>query len=329
MTTTILLCTYNGESFLEDQLNSYLGQTELPTDLYVADDGSTDNTLSILKAFADKAPFPVQIHQNKEKLGYAKNFLTHLQHTTGDLVFLSDQDDIWLSTKIEMHKREFVEDPFLALTFSNAELIDETNTIIAKDYFSYLSMIDKWDNLTPDLFAFLLKNNTFVNGCFMTVSKKVRHKISAFFSDYPNYELEVGHDQFIAMLVSLVFPHDFVREVLRVLTQHRKHDTQTMGNEYGETVGVREIITTKQLTKRAHIQQHINHLQRMLGLATLLKQNDQKEQISRFLSFHQSRLQQADQSLFSRSFFVFINAFTFNYHKRTQFPLKEMSRDLL
>jgi glycosyltransferase involved in cell wall biosynthesis len=100
MKTSIALATYNGEKYVEEQLDSYLTQTVLPDELIVSDDCSTDATQQMLGAFAKKAPFRVVLLCNIENVGYGQNFSRALSQTTGDLVFLSDKDDVWFPEKI-------------------------------------------------------------------------------------------------------------------------------------------------------------------------------------------------------------------------------------
>ena len=69
---SIALCTYNGAQYLQQQLDSIAGQTLLPGELVACDDGSSDETVAILKAFSGKAPFPVHIHINDSNLGVAR-----------------------------------------------------------------------------------------------------------------------------------------------------------------------------------------------------------------------------------------------------------------
>lgn len=97
---SVALCTYNGAEFLAAQLESFLAQSRLPDELVVCDDGSTDATLSILENFAAQTPFPVYIHRNPATLGASKNFIKAIGLCNGDLVALSDQDDVWLADKL-------------------------------------------------------------------------------------------------------------------------------------------------------------------------------------------------------------------------------------
>lgn len=98
---SIAIATYNGARYLQEQLDSFLYQTRLPDELVVCDDGSTDATLEILEAFGQQAPFAVHIYRNETNLGYVKNFEKALSLCTGDIIFLSDQDDVWFCNKVE------------------------------------------------------------------------------------------------------------------------------------------------------------------------------------------------------------------------------------
>ena len=98
---SIAMATYNGGKYLQEQLDSFVAQTRLPDELIITDDCSTDQTEAIVREFANAAPFTVEFHRNEKNLGYCGNFNAALAKTTGDLVFLSDQDDVWFPDKIE------------------------------------------------------------------------------------------------------------------------------------------------------------------------------------------------------------------------------------
>lgn len=99
----ILLCTYNGERFLKEQLDSIANQTYRDWSLYVSDDGSTDNTLHVIESFKSKfAPGKVTLFQGP-KQGFAKNFISLLKrdYIAADFFAFCDQDDIWFADKLE------------------------------------------------------------------------------------------------------------------------------------------------------------------------------------------------------------------------------------
>ena len=101
MKISIAMATYNGAKYLKAQLQSFIDQTRQPDELIITDDCSTDDTEIIVHEFAKVAPFTVEFYRNEKNLGYCGNFNAALTKTTGDLVFLSDQDDVWFAEKIE------------------------------------------------------------------------------------------------------------------------------------------------------------------------------------------------------------------------------------
>ena len=98
---SVAMATFNGERHLAAQLESIAQQTLAPHELVVSDDGSTDSTLEIVEAFERRAPFHVRIERNPTRLGFAANFLTAAERCEGELIAFADQDDVWLSTKLE------------------------------------------------------------------------------------------------------------------------------------------------------------------------------------------------------------------------------------
>jgi glycosyltransferase involved in cell wall biosynthesis len=122
---SIALATFNGESFLRQQLASLANQDVLPYELVVADDGSSDDTVSIIEAFAASAPFPVRTFRNEVRLGYRVNFVNIVGICKGDLIAFCDQDDIWSTGKLRLMQEPF-EDPNVLLAYHNSRLVDET-----------------------------------------------------------------------------------------------------------------------------------------------------------------------------------------------------------
>ena len=111
---SVAMATYNGSNYLPVQLESIRTQTVTPFELVVTDDGSTDSTLLILEEFAGTAPFPVRVFRNEKNLGYADNFIRAASLCTGTLIAFCDQDDFWLSNKLEVCSAPF-EDPEVRL----------------------------------------------------------------------------------------------------------------------------------------------------------------------------------------------------------------------
>lgn len=124
MRISIALCTYNGARYIEEQLRSLAAQTRLPDELVVCDDCSTDGTLAVVSSFAAHAPFPILYSRNESQLGVTKNFERAIGRCSGDVIFLCDQDDIWMPQKIETILQPFVSHPGVGLVFSDAIVTD-------------------------------------------------------------------------------------------------------------------------------------------------------------------------------------------------------------
>lgn len=116
---SVAMATYNGERYLQEQLDSLARQILLPFELVVCGDGSADGTLEILRRFATSAPFRVRIYENEIRLGPGFNFMNALGRCAGDLVALCDQDDVWKESKLRVCA-EVMNDPTVALVSHSA-----------------------------------------------------------------------------------------------------------------------------------------------------------------------------------------------------------------
>lgn len=124
-TVSVALCTYNGASFLELQLQSLVSQEHVPDELVVSDDASTDATPRILESFAGTAPFTVRYTRNERRLGVVANFERAIRLCRGDLIALCDQDDVWLPQKLATQVDLLARHEDVALIFSDAEIVDD------------------------------------------------------------------------------------------------------------------------------------------------------------------------------------------------------------
>ena len=118
---SVVLATYNGELFIEEQIKSILQQTYSPIELIIVDDASTDNTLSILHQF-EATHSCIRLFTSERNLGYIKNFEKGMLLATGEYIALSDQDDIWEVGKL---CRLMEETGNHELIYSDSLLIDE------------------------------------------------------------------------------------------------------------------------------------------------------------------------------------------------------------
>ncbi len=124
MKISIAMATYNGARYLREQLESFSAQSILPDELVICDDGSTDGTLDIARDFAESSRFPVRIFINEVRLNYARNFGRAIEYCSGDLIFLSDQDDVWFPEKIKRVRQYFLESASTWVVVNDAEITD-------------------------------------------------------------------------------------------------------------------------------------------------------------------------------------------------------------
>ena len=99
---SIVMATYNGEKFIIEQLESIRLQSMLPDEVLIFDDCSTDGTVHLIEEYIKKYQLNRwHLIKNKKNKGYSKNFSDALKVTSGDIIFLSDQDDIWCHDKVK------------------------------------------------------------------------------------------------------------------------------------------------------------------------------------------------------------------------------------
>lgn len=128
---SVVMCTYNGECYLEEQLDSILSQSYPIHEIIITDDCSSDHTWDILLKYQQRFPNLLFCEKNSRNLGYHMNFIRSLRKASGDFIAISDQDDIWHLDKLEMMVNN-IGDKLLLI--SNSEIIDVNKTSIGKLY---------------------------------------------------------------------------------------------------------------------------------------------------------------------------------------------------
>ena len=117
---SIVLCTFNGEKFLKEQLDSLISQTYPNLEIIIVDDDSTDDTRKILNSYASKHP-EIKLYFNERNLGFNKNFEKAISLSTGEYISICDQDDFWFPEKIEKLVKAIGVN---WAVFSNSEYVD-------------------------------------------------------------------------------------------------------------------------------------------------------------------------------------------------------------
>ncbi len=220
---SVALCTYNGMAYIEQQLDSILNQ-ELPVDeVVVSDDGSSDDTMNIVRRIASEYQ---QIHwiflQNASQLGVIRNFEQAICQCTGDIVFLSDQDDVWRRDKTQVIVSYFNSHPEKDVVFSDAELVDDKGNKLSDrsllDAWQLLPNIDFWES------GFCLESMMFCNRA-TGATMAFRRCCSESFLPFDN-DLLYLHDYQIAMYACIKGSLGLVKASL---IQYRQHGKNVMG----------------------------------------------------------------------------------------------------
>ena len=204
---SVAMATYNGETYLPQQLQSLAAQTLPPTELVVRDDGSTDRTVEILRDFAGGSAFSVTVIADGERLGYAQNFVTAARRCTGDLLFFADQDDEWRPSKLE--------------TVADAVRRGEAQAV----FHDFALMSADRKELEPSAYACLeqrgLSRAVAIKGCTLAITREFTELWG-----WPSADTSISHDFWVALLATAFGQRTTLDDVL---IDHRLHDEQTSG----------------------------------------------------------------------------------------------------
>ncbi|MFN8673295.1 MAG: glycosyltransferase family 2 protein [Candidatus Sericytochromatia bacterium] len=215
----IVLATYNGEKYIEEQINSILSQTYKNWELLIRDDGSKDNTLNIIDRYIKNYPEKIfLISDNLGKLGPCYNFLNLLKLTDKDYVFFCDQDDIWSKNKLKIFVEKFIaiesKSNIPILLHSDLVIIDENKNIICDSYIK-LSKINPLIN--KSLKKILVRN---FPGCSMAINKTLIEKL------FPLPKGILMHDLWVSIIAVLLGEIHYIDEKL---IYYRVHNNNTIG----------------------------------------------------------------------------------------------------
>lgn len=177
MKISVALCTYNGGAFLEEQLDSIFLQT-LPVDeVIICDDCSSDNTREIIQQYILKYASVIKFYSNDQPLKTIKNFEKAISLTTGDYIFLCDQDDIWMPHKVLKMIEHMKENPKILLLFTNGDLIDDDgkslDTTLWDEWGFDNEAKKRWEEMKT-AFTNLLYNKNYVTGATVLFNRKLK-----------------------------------------------------------------------------------------------------------------------------------------------------------
>ena len=224
MKVSVALCTYNGEQFLREQLDSILNQTLAIDEIIICDDKSTDATISILKEYKEKYPTVFFIYENENTLRSVKNFEQAISLCTGDIIFLSDQDDIWVDIKVEKYCTFFNENPSIQVLASNGYCINEKSETSEKYSLWDIPEFLKEQNIKIDYFKTITHLSNIATGATMALRKSFLPQILPF----PSIK-DLHHDEWIAMIASSKNAFELLNEKY---FYYRIHENQQVGSVF-------------------------------------------------------------------------------------------------
>ncbi|SFI40520.1 glycosyltransferase family 2 protein [Halpernia frigidisoli] len=224
MTTSVALCTYNGEKFLEQQIDSILTQTVAVDEIIVCDDGSTDKTSVILNKYQAKFPNLFKIYINEKNLRSVKNFEKAISLCTKEIIFLCDQDDIWVENKVEIITEYFNKHSEINALATNGFGIDDNNNLL--DVYSLWDIphFFKEKKIEINYYKIIAFAGNIATGASMAFRSKILNEIMPF----PVIK-GFHHDAWIAMKSSMENTFQFLPDKL---FKYRIHDNQQVGDVF-------------------------------------------------------------------------------------------------
>lgn len=218
----VVMATYNGEKFIEEQLQSIVNQTYPNLEIVITDDCSTDGTYSILQRYAHRYP-NISCYQNRRNIGYVKNFEKAIKLAEADYIALSDQDDIWQHDKIAL-MMEHINDA--SVVYCDSEFIDADGNSLNKKLSDIKNLQPVYDSL-----PFMVNNGVF--GHAMLMHKSIALQAMPFPKD-------CVHDWVIAFVATF---SNGVKFVNQPAVQYRQHCNNTANTKKRERSSYRDEIS--------------------------------------------------------------------------------------
>ncbi|MBE7172777.1 MAG: glycosyltransferase family 2 protein [Williamsia sp.] len=209
---SIVVCTYNGERFIEDQLRSLLQQTYQHIEIIVSDDASSDGTVSLLSSYSSHPKCRVLLH--KENVGFIKNFERGMAVATGTYIALCDQDDSWLPEKIQLLCQHIGDSSGV---YCDSELINERGERLGKKISDIKHMYSG-----TDARGFVITN--MVSGHALMIRREVLNRALPLPSS-------VFHDEWLTVHATVLNGIRYVDKPLVLYRQHEKNITQIVMNK--------------------------------------------------------------------------------------------------
>lgn len=203
---SVCIATYNGGKYIKEQLDSILPQLGTEDEIVVSDDSSTDNTLDILFSYADSR---IKVYSNQHFHSPVFNFEYTLIHAKGDYIFLSDQDDIWESNKVQVMLDVL---KHATLVVSDCTVVDKSLELIRETFFQ--NRVRK-----KGVISNLIRNNYL--GCCMAFRREVLCKALPFPKSI------AMHDIWLGLCASAFYSVEFIPDKLIKYRRHGNNASPT------------------------------------------------------------------------------------------------------
>ncbi|MCD8052483.1 MAG: glycosyltransferase [Lachnospiraceae bacterium] len=216
---TVLMSTYNGEKYLKEQIDSILSQVDVDVRLVIRDDGSTDNTVGVIKEYSQRNS-NVEFTVGKN-IGYANSFLTLIQMAgDSDYYAFSDQDDIWKKNKLSTAVDKINGIPYVVYA-SNLEMVSENGEFIA---------MKRFDNFKGSVGGVLSRNR--LAGCTMVFGKDVKETITPVLDNLIHFNtFNYGHDGWL-LLCAILYGGQIVVDENSYI-RYRRHESAVTSSHGG------------------------------------------------------------------------------------------------
>lgn len=209
---SVVIAVYNGERYIRDQLNSILRQIDDSTEVIISDNGSIDNTIQIIKEFKDSR---IKLYQNLENKGSTSNFEYGLKKASGDIIFLSDQDDIWLENKFDTCIKWLEK---FDVVVTDCKVVNADLHVLHESYFNFRKS-------GKGVFKNLIKNSYL--GCCMAFKRSVLQIAIPF---PPDIAKSYVHDTWIGFVSECFFSSYFINTPLLLFRRHQ-YSLSSAGNK--------------------------------------------------------------------------------------------------
>jgi glycosyltransferase involved in cell wall biosynthesis len=201
---SVCIASYNGSKYIAEQLRSILSQLAHHDEVIISDDSSTDNTLSIIGSFNDER---IKVFKDQKFRNPIFNFENAIKQADGDVIFLSDQDDVWLDGKVTLMLSALQD---YDLVVSNALIGDSDLNIVRDSYF-------EWRDSRRGIFKNFIKNSYL--GCCMAFKRKILDTALPFPRKIPM------HDMWLGMVAEIYYKPVFLEEKLLIYRRHENNAT--------------------------------------------------------------------------------------------------------